>query len=619
MAAAGASDPELLKWSRHTTKEALQRYLYDEKIPQAEHQFMQRLASSALLPVDPPIVHGGGSSDITSVSEGLIQLLPDGSTAISHERAPKPPPVPVAECLPLYVLPEAKTPASIQQLNSMASHASADIRDAWFHDAKTLSNRDGRYSAIPFDGILHEAALPEEGVLRQAALGIITEVPNCEAHKIKGSVRAFAVQEPHKARSRCITHTVAFNDFYPKADVAPNRGNALQSDALADVLGSDGAILIDFKCFFDFFPQEDDVSFYECFSAYGRVYRRMRLAMGKRSATSVATSATKVLLAFDRPASVKVRFATDSARFAGRFRECVPVAYQFAKRAHQAGFHSSDVNLATCTESDIAALWRTSEADFLGQVIDFGRKTVHCRPRHVTRLHDFVTAALRPAATFRDQVRLWSMCLFMMRTLGVPKTAFYPSRAYFSHVGRRLAKTPTLWRRAADSPLPTEVLRAVDICVRNSPARIIPAPVVDCVSIVDSCAIGYASITVRLSVEGVLDVALLQKRWDVSTRCALDITHSTNSEPEGIARVVERIGSPAHLVFSDHDGFVEAFAAGSSLSPVYNSRLRRCCRAGLVGIVFTPGDKMLADAYSRFTKTMLSPEDALAARAVAAH
>jgi integrase len=618
MAAAGASDAELLKWSRHTTKEALQRYLYDEKIPQAEHQLMQRLASSALLPAPPPVIRGGGPVfDISRVSDGLITCHPDGSTTISHERAPKPPPALATECLPLYVLPQAAFPASLERLNEMAAQAPADVRDAWLHDVETLYNRDGRYDAIPFDGTIYEATIPEEGVLRQLAAGIIAEVT--DLRKITGSVRVFPVQEPHKGRSRCITHTQAFNDRYDKADVAPNRGNALQSDALADVLGSEGAILIDFSCFFDFFEQDDSVSYNECFRACGRVYRRKRLAMGKRSATSVATSATKVLLSFPRPDSVKVRFATDGARFAGCLHECAAAAYTFAKRAHYAGFHSNDIDLEACTRDDIAALWRTKEADFLGQVIDFERKSVHCRARHVTRLRDFANAALCPGAAFHDQVRLWSMCLYMLRTLGIPKTSFYASRVFFAHLSRRLAIAPVLWHRTADAPMPLEVLRAVEICCRNFPARIVPAPIVDCVSIVDSCAVGYASITVRPSPDGLLRATLHQRRWDLTTRRALNLELSTNTEPEGIARVTEHTGSAGHLVLSDHDGFVDAFAAGSSPSPVYNSRLQRCCRAGLVALVFTPGDSMLADAYSRFVKTVLSPEDALAAQAIATH
>ena len=115
MAAAGASDAELLKWSRHTTKEALHRYLYYERVPQAEHQAMQRLATSALMPSaappSPEVIFGGGCPDIQHQSGGLLIIQPDGGVSISHERAPKPdhPNSDVFE-FPLYVLPEAALP-----------------------------------------------------------------------------------------------------------------------------------------------------------------------------------------------------------------------------------------------------------------------------------------------------------------------------------------------------------------------------------------------------------------------------------------------------------------------------------------------------------------------------
>ena len=80
--------------------------------------------------------------------------------------------------------------------------------------------------------------------------------------------------------------------------------------------------------------------------------------------------------------------------------------------------------------------------------------------------------------------------------------------------------------------------------------------------------------------------------------------------------MLRELGGP--LIFSDHDAFVDAFDKGSSLSPVYNSRIRRCCRAGLVALRFLPGSQMLADAYSRFEKTFLTDDDSTAAISIAA-
>jgi hypothetical protein len=616
MARAGASDTELLMWSRHTTKEALHRYLYYEKEPHAEHQVMQRLAASALVPTSMPIVTGGEPCEgIEHTSGGLISVL-DGIPMIAHERAPKLD-LPGLPDLPLYVLAEAARPADLDELDRLASLAPPLIRDAWREDSMTLKNVDGRYDKIPWNGTLYGASISEDGINRQLAAGIIAEVRPSEFAKIKGSVRVFGVAEPLKHRTRCITHTVGFNDHYSKQDVAKNRGNATVADALEDVLPAQGAIQLDMRCYFDFFSQSDDVSWTECFSAFGRVYRRRRLAMGKRSATSVATSATRVLLAFDMPDGVSARYATDGVRFAGPPEGCTLAAWEFVRRAHRVGFIVSGLD-SSCSLSNVASLWASTNCDFIGHVVDFQRKMVCCRPRHVTRLHQFADAAFHSRALFADQVRLWAMCLYMMRILAMPAYDFYSTRMYFSALARRLAVSPLLWQKPADTPLPSELLRVVAVCARNLPATVVPAPTVKIVSFVDACVIGYAAITVWRRPDGSFEVSLLQRRWDAKTLSTMDMGHSTNSEPEAIARVSERIAADGHLIFSDHDGFIKAVAHGSSPSPVYNSRVRRCARSGLAALLFVPGCDMLADLYSRFQRTILSDEDRASAVRLAA-
>jgi hypothetical protein len=115
--------------------------------------------------------------------------------------------------------------------------------------------------------------------------------------------------------------------------------------------------------------------------------------MGKRSATSVATSATRVLLAFELMPGVSSRYATDGVRFAGPRVGCTRAAYEFVERAHRVGFVVSGLDAASFSLSDIDSLWRSSDCDFIGHVVDFERKTIRCRPRHVTRLHQFADLA----------------------------------------------------------------------------------------------------------------------------------------------------------------------------------------------------------------------------------
>jgi hypothetical protein len=197
----------------------------------------------------------------------------------------------------------------------------------------------------------------------------------------------------------------------------------------------------------------------------------------------------------------------------------------------------------------------------------------------------------------------------MMRILGIPACEFYPSRLHFSALSSRLAVSPLLWQAPVDTPLPAEVLRVVAICARNLPAVVVPTPTIQVVSFVDACVMGYAAITVRRHPDGSTGVSLLQRHWDAKTASVMDMGHSTNSEPEAIARVSERVAADGHLIFSDHHGFVDAFAHGSSPSPLYNSRIRRCSRSRVAALLFVPGCDMLADIYSRFQRTSLSDED----------
>lgn len=675
MAAAGATEQELLQWSRHTTAAALRRYLYFEQTPHAEHQQMQARAATALLPPAPPTtppsavdasagfsrgpspspppparsahppssspplpplpslasaVHGyviGGGcpppppSSGHSVSfEGFLDIV-DGVPFVSSARAPKPPANPSLR-LPLHVKLSARSAISIDAVDTLARDAAADDRDAWLADRETLFNNDGRYDRVPWNGVVNASTLSREDVHLCLEANLVALVPPTELHRIRGSVITFATPELAKLRRRRILWTKDFNDTYATAEVAPDRGNATRETARGAILGAAGCISLDMSAYFDFIPVSEDVSWFECFSVDGDVYRNTRAAMGKRSSTSVATSLTRVLLSFPHPEGVSVHYATDGVRFAGSHDGCVRSASRFVQRARFVGAVINELDIAACTEADIAALWSTRDADFLGDIVDYDAKTIRCRDRHVSRLRDFTADAQRSGATFAALFRLWAMILYMGSTLGVPRDSYYATRAFFSTIARRLATCPRLWPTPCDARPPAELFLAAAVCAANVPARLVSAPTIDTVSVVDACALGYAGITCAVRPDGTFSTTLLQRRWDAATLTAYDMAFSTNSEPEALARVAEHVfrgaRSGGHLILSDHEAFVNAFAHGSSPSPFYNSRVRRLRCAGVDAVVYTPGDGMLADSYSRFALSDLTDEHRAAAEHVAA-
>jgi len=73
-------------------------------------------------------------------------------------------------------------------------------------------------------------------------------------------------------------------------------------------------------------------------------------------------------------------------------------------------------------------------------------------------------------------------------------------------------------------------------------------------------------------------------------------------------------------MLTDHEAYANAFTTGGSPSPFYNTRIRRMKAFGVDAVEYTPGDGMLADAYSRFQLTKLTREhEQEAKRCASAH
>jgi hypothetical protein len=236
-------------------------------------------------------------------------------------------------------------------------------------------------------------------------------------------------------------------------------------------------------------------------------------------------------------------------------------------------------------------------------------------------MREFISSAQRCDASHADLIRLWTLCLYMMETLGMPRDSFFATRAFFSDMCRRLWFDPALWNLPSAIRPPVELFAAAFTCMSNVPARVVPAPAIQAVSIVDACAIGFAAISTFRGHDGCLSTSLFQRRWDEPTLRSLNISQSTVSEPEALARVASYVRSScgvtgAMLLLSDHEPFVSGFGRGWSPNPFYNSRIRRLRRAGVDGLSYTPGATMLADKYSRFVATCLSYADLVSAQLI---
>ena len=662
MAKAGATETQLRQWSRHTTEGMLRRYLYFEEIPAAEHRTMQDLATRGALDgqrapsrgdddadgaapaqsmqdIATDALAGAGDVDVSggnalgdeyTVCDGFIAVGADGRARITSGRAAKPkvyysPGAAQAAKLRLHASEASAVKLDLRKLTDMALYQCNDpeVRLAWLHDRLELTNDGGRYSIVPWDGEIQEANLEPGDVPVLVACALAAIVHPSEVHKVRGTVGIFTRPELEKARRRRLTWTKAYNDTHHKRDVAPNRGNATRETSRGMIVHSRGAITLDFNAWFDFFPLDEDVTWFECFKVGNVILRNLTMAMGKVSSTSVATSATRVIGAFDMGRGVTFKYATDGVIFAGPKQACADAAWWFIQRAWRVGAVVKGLTASETTHSDVSALWETKDVDWVGDIIDFERKTVRCRDRHVERMKEFKAECLKPEATYADRVRAWSMFQYMSSALAIPRHKYQSVRRYFSGIAQTLAKDPSLWdTTCTDRPLHVEfpLDDALAECIANRPARVVPAPKARTVSIVDACGYGWAAIVCHRHADGSIETTLLQAAWTEDEQRELRTEHSTRSEPECLARAAAHVtdtygkaDGETHIMLSDHEGFVHAYAFGGSPDPFYNDRVKALAAAGVDAVIFTPGETNIADKYSRLQVYHLTAVDRAAA------
>jgi hypothetical protein len=624
MAAAGANEQELLAWSRHKSVEMLRRYLYFERVPHREHANMQRMAAEALLPAR--AIAGGGTDSITL--GGVVTVNADGDSFFQL-RAPKDPRRrgQGSDHLPIHIgkRPGIEIPVTVALVDGLATKPPPDHADriAWQEDREVLRDRDGRHAALVWNGKLEVAKLTRADVDVLARSNMIKRVDESEMKRVRGTVLVFPKEEPDKHRKRAIFWTRNYNDTYPTEEVAPNRGNSTRAVAREAILPSEGACHSDYAAYYPSIPIEDDVSFTECFiTSWGEVYRNLRCATGKRPHASMATSMTRIL-AYDpqRPETVIFETAIDGIRYAGTKEACTDALWGTVQRSRDVNARMNDIDVYTATRDTVAEQWKTRDADWIGDVVDFEKKTIRCRDTHVERLDRFAAQVRRPEATHADVFRLWAMVLYMADTLAMPLYEHRHMRDYIRRAAQLLYRYPHLWESRCVERPPAQIYHAVEICRANRPATLVPAPPIDTVVVTDASADGWAAVVARRDSGGATRLEHFQRRWDPNTLAAYDMAQSAKAEPEALARAAEyvrrRYPAAAILAATDHHGMVDAFAKGYAQSPVYDTRIARLMKARVDTVAFIPGDGNPADGLSRFLTSTLSPRDEAAAVEIA--
>ena len=610
-AKAGVPEAALITYSRHTTIAALQNYFGWEAIETEHHRSMMNNAECL-----------GGSVHTLSTSstdgDPCLRVTDDG-VQWSHERTPPDPTHPVngASDYNLLAKEQTRNPISVSAFNDMALQCSSEVR-AFLAEASKFTQDPTMFDGVDCKITEPTAKLRHTLVQQSVDIGHAVLVPDADVGKIRGHVRFLGVDEHDKVppRTRGLQHSPELNDAfnnYPWKHRLKNSTRRSQREAYLPQEGRLlGSISLDCCGWFQQIPISDDVSWFFCFRSNGFWYRYLRLTTGSTWSTDVATAHTLVLTD-GTPSSVIVDTATDNMRFVGEFEETVDAAYRVVLRCRAVGAELNDIDVFSATRDQVAALWKTRDADWFGEVGDHDQRLIASRPKHVVKLNNFLRVSQLPRASHRTLFGLRVMCEYMSETQGVPLKNFGATLRWFARRSRELALKPALW----DAP-PTlrpplvELKKWVLILSKNVPGRIVEAPPILTVIHMDACRFAYAAIIDCLT----SDPFLLQVPWSDDDIANLNLRRSTNSEPEAAARISEELtrrGIPGRYLFvTDHDQFALATQRGHSLSESNNDRLQRL--APWTEMVYEPGQMSLADPYSRLKRVRLTPEDSAAAR-----
>jgi hypothetical protein len=625
LAHGGASEDELLAFSRHTTAQQLRRYLGFESVP---HAAQRSGVAKAVILADG--LAGGSPREFSAPGVQICDWLSvssDGDVILSRDRVPHlSSDQPDRSHYALLAKPQTTEPADLPEVDQLSTEGSTensvDVCDAWFQARRFLTDADGMHTSVPWNRRVRTALLRPGDIAKLLEIRNVAPVEASQQHKIKGTIQVFLTPEDAKSRYRVIKHPVDYNNRYGRDTLLPTE-NSTKHSARHAILRGEGSITIDLVAEFDQLLLDEAVSWCQVFRADSRLFRNLRLPMGGRHSTSIGTAFLRVLLDFVMPAGVSVDWATDAARFTGPREAVIEAAWTFVQRCRRVRAKANEIDCATATRDDVAALYRTEGADFLGEVADYTAKTVQCRARHVEKLRAYYARSFRSDCTFAELFGLYGLLYYMSDTLALRVDKRLRTRLFYSDLARRLAADPSLWTAPARVSPPADIGAWVADALENRPASVVPVPCPDAVVFGDACRLGYAGIVVRRRSDGLFSTVLLQHRWPQRQSGTVDYTRSTVSEPEASVRLLgeaSKLYPGAKFVYvTDHEPFVGAVARGFSVSPGYNSRVGRLLDSHpFVQFIYEPGESMLADRYSRFEASSLSDSDRKAAEVAAA-
>ena len=547
----GASVAELLKFSRHQDAKTLRRYLNFDGVADAENQGALEHTR---------VLGAGPQAAPMFFPESWCGLTADGEMQMVG--APPKPTLEIDRTAYPYHIKDVP-PVSLDALTAMAREASEIVRTDW-EEARLFLESTGVYERVP-------RGEPKVSSYRSALvreLRSVQQIDFLSRDRVKSYCHVFLVPEDEKRRWRIIKHPEQVNAaLADRVDMmGVTKTNATRRAARLAVLDHEGCVEFDFASYFDQFPLSEGVAEYFAFTNGHGTYVPRRMPMGASFAVAVATAATRILVyGVGEGLRVTIAHQIDNVRIAGPEDDCRLAALRFIDRCRQAGVTLNDFNLPTL-------YGRVN--DFMGDVADYGTKTVCCRERQLRRLDVWWAKLKGRNATYRDWFACYGTADYMAEALGISLARRFVVRSFMRDLARVVARSPELWNESMLLQPPWEDLdRFVGEVRLNRPAALVLHPTTTARVFVDASEWGYGVIV--MGPDG--SRWYLVHEWSEEERTWWVVSRSTVAEPRAIVLAVDaarrRHPGATILVVTDHLPFVEAFWRGASFSPGYNAAL----------------------------------------------
>jgi len=413
--------------------------------------------------------------------------------------------------------------------------ANSQLLDRWNRSARWLSD-DTVYAAVPESGAQDcpRAHLSKADVEKLVEFGVAVPIA---PDSVRGHVRMFAVPEPAKGRRRPIKHTLAVNDILGKETLQKVRFPS-KKEICDAVHHGEWSIAFDFAAYFDQFEYAATVGARFCFRSGGGFFRLNTLAMGQRQAVEVAQSCTDALILFPDRRS-RTMSVIDNVIFIGSREDVCADATAFVRRVAAAGGSLNELDVATATDEQIAAM-ATQAQDWCGVHIDLARKQV-CLPGKT----------VDKTARSWDALHTWSW-RDLAGHLGLLFWSWGISRAhpsdYFSvlrmvvGIGRKLQERPDLWDAPAKiwCSAKHDLERWTHAVIENVPRDVLPTTPPQLLVVTDASRWGWGYVALDTTT-GALHTH--GDRWPpgIEARFGALLRRSVVSEPQAIVLAMYRL------------------------------------------------------------------------------